>query len=166
MCAHFLHPPSPGCSPPFLGLTTFRQAWFDFSPLFCRHRGSSSRPTRPWDRPTGLGPSPESQPCLRTPRSVEGESHRTFTNLLRAGRDSVLHQRSTAIVRESHLSFFFLPAQLKDIADKYKKSPAQICIKYQAQRGVVVIPKSVTESRIKVGGSVDNGGLSCLGRGL
>lgn len=36
------------------------------------------------------------------------------------------------------------------MADKYKKSPAQICIKYQAQRGVVVIPKSVTPDRIKV----------------
>ncbi|EDQ88220.1 uncharacterized protein MONBRDRAFT_32881 [Monosiga brevicollis MX1] len=40
-------------------------------------------------------------------------------------------------------------AKLKEIAEKYKKSPAQICIKFQAQRGVVVIPKSVTPARIK-----------------
>lgn len=36
-----------------------------------------------------------------------------------------------------------------DLATKYHKSPAQILLRWQTQRGVVVIPKSVTESRIK-----------------
>lgn len=34
------------------------------------------------------------------------------------------------------------------LATKYKKTPGQILIKFQAQRGVVVIPKSVTKTRI------------------
>lgn len=38
--------------------------------------------------------------------------------------------------------------QIAEIAKKHGKTPAQICIKFQAQRGVVVIPKSVTPARI------------------
>lgn len=36
-----------------------------------------------------------------------------------------------------------------NLAKKLNKSPAQVCIAFAAQRGIVVIPKSVTESRIK-----------------
>jgi len=38
--------------------------------------------------------------------------------------------------------------KLADIAAKYKKSPAQILIRFAVDRGIVVIPKSVTPSRI------------------
>lgn len=36
-----------------------------------------------------------------------------------------------------------------NLANKYHKSPAQVLLRWQTQRGVVAIPKSVTESRIK-----------------
>ncbi|XP_065169477.1 aldo-keto reductase family 1 member B1-like [Atheta coriaria] len=38
--------------------------------------------------------------------------------------------------------------KLKEIANKYKKSTAQVLLRYQMERGHVVIPKSVTKSRI------------------
>ncbi|XP_015211084.2 aldo-keto reductase family 1 member A1-B isoform X2 [Lepisosteus oculatus] len=40
-------------------------------------------------------------------------------------------------------------ASIAALAQKYNKSPAQIILRWQTQRGVVTIPKSVTESRIK-----------------
>lgn len=39
--------------------------------------------------------------------------------------------------------------KIVSIAEKYCKSPAQILIKYQLQSGNIVIPKSVTKSRIE-----------------
>lgn len=38
---------------------------------------------------------------------------------------------------------------LKQLAAKYGKSVAQVLLRYQIQRGVVTIPKSVTKSRIQ-----------------
>lgn len=39
--------------------------------------------------------------------------------------------------------------KLKEVALKYKKTPAQILLRYQLDRGVITIPKSVTKSRIQ-----------------
>ncbi|XP_013881491.1 aldo-keto reductase family 1 member A1-B isoform X1 [Austrofundulus limnaeus] len=38
---------------------------------------------------------------------------------------------------------------IASLAEKYKMSPAQIILRWQTQRGVVTIPKSVTKSRIQ-----------------
>lgn len=39
--------------------------------------------------------------------------------------------------------------KLKEIADKHKKSIAQVLIRYQVQRGVIVIPKSINKERLE-----------------
>jgi len=55
---------------------------------------------------------------------------------------------SLDFVRESEPRVISDPVIL-EMANKYKKSPAQILIRWAIERGTVVIPKSVNETRIK-----------------
>lgn len=48
----------------------------------------------------------------------------------------------------------FENAVVKELAKKYSKSPGQILIRFQVQRGVAVIPKSITKSRIIENGQI------------
>ena len=50
--------------------------------------------------------------------------------------------------------------KLLEIGKKYGKTPAQLCIRFQMQRGVSVIPKSVTPARIQSNFEVSNRGGS------
>ena len=43
----------------------------------------------------------------------------------------------------------FQVPEMKELADKYGRSIAQICIRWSLQRGYLPLPKSVTPSRIQ-----------------
>lgn len=50
---------------------------------------------------------------------------------------------------QGHANEMFEEKAVKALAEKYNKTPAQILLRYNIQNGVIVIPKSVHENRIK-----------------
>uniref|UniRef100_S4RT73 alcohol dehydrogenase (NADP(+)) n=1 Tax=Petromyzon marinus TaxID=7757 RepID=S4RT73_PETMA len=67
--------------------------------------------------------------------------------------------------RQSHEPVVLEEPAIRSLADKYGKSPAQVIIRWwQVQRGVLVIPKSVTPSRIVENIQVCYGHLFCKQR--
>jgi aldehyde reductase len=50
--------------------------------------------------------------------------------------------------------------KIKELAAKYGKTPAQILLRYQIERGIITIPKSVTKSRIAQNFDIFNFSLS------
>lgn len=49
---------------------------------------------------------------------------------------------------------------MKNIAEKYEKSPAQIALSFIIQQGIVVIPKSINEKRVEENFKVDTYSLT------
>ena len=43
---------------------------------------------------------------------------------------------------------------LNEIAKKYSKSPAQVTLRWELQRGIITIPKSIHQERIKANANV------------
>lgn len=54
-----------------------------------------------------------------------------------------------APLSQGHANEMFEEKTVKALAEKYNKTPAQILLRYNIQNGVIVIPKSVHENRIK-----------------
>ncbi len=50
---------------------------------------------------------------------------------------------------QGHANEMFEETAVKRLAEKYSKTPAQILLRYNIQNGVIVIPKSVHEERIR-----------------
>ena len=58
-------------------------------------------------------------------------------------------QRINFEKQKKQLTFPFIEKKGLNLAKKYNKQPAQIILKWLLQRNIVVIPKSVTPSRIQ-----------------
>ena len=85
----------------------------------------------------------ELHPWLDQPASVNFllENDISVTSFMSLGRiERTLDQNGKTLVDE---------AVIQEIAKNHEKTPAQVLLRYQLQRGVLVIPKSATPSRIE-----------------
>lgn len=87
---------------------------------------------------------------------VEGHPYLTQVELLAHCRDRGLVMTAYSplgspdrIWKQADEPILLQDPVIISLAEKYGKSPAQIILRWQTQRGVVTVPKSVTESRIK-----------------
>ncbi|MCS7460321.1 aldo/keto reductase [Paenibacillus doosanensis] len=65
-------------------------------------------------------------------------------------RENGIQMEAWSPLMQGHLD---LPL-LSELSAKYGKTPAQIILRWDLQNGVVVIPKSITESRIRENGNI------------
>jgi len=82
----------------------------------------------------------ESHPYFRNTRLIE---------TLRSNQLGQIHTVAYCPLGHGDQNSPIFDEAVKEIAKKYEKTPAQVVIRWGIQRNIVVIPKSVTEERIK-----------------
>jgi len=85
---------------------------------------------------------------------VESHVYLQQSNLIKYCEEQLIRVEGYSVLGTSEFKKKDDPEVLKDpliikLSEKYGKSPAQICLRWQTQRGVIALAKSVTKERIK-----------------